>query len=129
MNYTRKFITYFIANAIVLFAASSLASNFIVFGRLEIGPMQALLTAAFGITLATMIVDLLLQDFKITLQADKYLTLELFVNIGALYLLARTPLQNSVGVGITAFWVAIIVGFALSIAQYIAKSLTDARKK
>lgn len=125
MNYTRKFITYFLANLVVLYAASNLASNFVVFGRLEIGATQALLTTAFGVTLAAMLVDLLMQDFNIKLQADKYLTVELFVNIGALYLLARTSLQNSVGVGIVAFWVAILIGFALSLAQYIAKSMTD----
>ena len=128
MNYTRKFFTYFLANLVVLYGASTLASNFIVFGRLEIGAMQALFTTAFGITLAAMLVDLIMQDFNIKLQADKYLTVELFVNIGALYLLARTPLQNSVGVGIVAFWVAILVGFALSLVQYIAKSMTDQKK-
>ena len=125
MNYTRKLITYFIANLIVLFAAHSIANNFIVFGRLEIGTYQAIITTAFGITLAAMLVDVILKDFSVKIQADKYLTLELLVNIGALYLLARTPLQNSVGVGIKAFWVAIIVGFALSVAQFIAKSITD----
>lgn len=128
MNYTRKFFTYFLANLVVLYGASVIASNFVVFGRLEIGTTQAILTTAFGITLAAMFVDLLLQDLAIKLQADKYLTLELLVNIGALYLIARTPLQNSVGVGISAFWVAIIVGFALSVTQFIVKSATDRKK-
>lgn len=125
MKYTKKLVTYFIVNLIVLYAAHTFASSFIVFGRLEIETMQAILTTAFGITLASMLVDILLHDFNIELASDKYLTLELFVNIGALYLLARTPLQNSVGVGITAFWVAIIVGFALSLVQYVAKTVTD----
>ena len=125
MNFTRKFLTYFVANAVVLYAASIIASNFIVFGRLEIGAAQAIATTAFGLTLAAMFVDMILHDLNIKIQADKYLTLELFVNIGALYLLARTPLQNSIGVGIVAFWVAIIVGFALSLAQFVVKGMTD----
>lgn len=125
MYYTRKFITYFLANFFVLYSSSQIVSNFVVFGRLEIGTLQAILTTAFGVTLAAMLVDMLLKDFKIELLPDKYLSLELLVNIGALYLLARTPLQNSVGVGITAFWVAILIGFALSLAQYLVKSLTD----
>jgi hypothetical protein len=128
MYYTRKFITYFIANLIVMYAAYSLAGNFVVFGRLEIGVMQAILTTTFGITLAAMFVDILLKDFGIQIQPDKYLTLELLVNMGTLYLLARTPLQNSVGVGITAFWVAIVIGFALSLAQYLVKTVTDMKK-
>lgn len=125
MYYTRKFATYYIANLLVLIVAQNIASNFIVFGRLEISALQALLTTGFGITLAAMLVDILLKDFSIELTSDKYLTLELFVNIGTLYLLARTPLQNSVGVGIVAFWVAIIVGFGLSLAQYGVKTITD----
>lgn len=128
MYYTRKFVTYLIANMIVMYAASTLASNFVVFGRLEIGALQAILTTAFGITLAAMMVDILLKDFQINIQPDKYLTLELLVNMGALYLLARTPLQNSVGVGIKAFWVAIVIGFALSLAQYLVKTITDLKK-
>lgn len=128
MYYTRKAITYFLANFFVLYASSQIASNFVVFGRLEIGTLQAILTTAFGLTIAAMLVDLLLKDFNIKLQPDKYLSLELLVNISALYLLARTPLQNSVGVGITAFWVAIIIGFALSLAQYLVKTLTDKAK-
>src|SRR3989338_8727019 len=117
MNYTKKFVTYFIANLIVLFIAESIIPQFLVFGRLEIGPIQALLTTSFGITLAAMLVDLLIQDFQIKINPEKYIIVELLVNIGALYILARTPLQNSVGVGIVGFWVAIILGLFLSIGQ------------
>lgn len=128
MNYTKKILSYFVANLVVLYGAHYLAGNFIVFGRAEIGFTQAILTTAFGITLIAMLVDLILKDFNIKLTSDKYMTMELLVNIGALYLLARTPLQNSVGVGIVAFWVAIIIGIALSIAQFLAKTLTDKTK-
>lgn len=125
MYYTRKFVTYLLANTLVLYVAHMYAGNFIVFGRTEIGYLQALLTTAFGLTLAAMMVDLLLKDFKVILKPDSYLSMELLVNIGALYLLARTPLQNSVGVGISAFWVAIMVGIGLSLAQFVAKNVTD----
>ncbi len=120
-----KLLTYFVANALVLYLAHMYAGNFVVFGRTEIGIQQAIMTTAFGLTLASMMVDLLLKDFKVTIQPDSYLSLELLVNIGALYLLARTPLQNSVGIGISAFWVAIMVGITLSLAQYCAKLISD----
>ncbi len=128
MYYTKKLLGYFLANSIVLYVAQSFVGDMVIFGRAEIGPMQALLTTAFGISLASLLVDLLLKDFNIQLQADKYLTLELLVNISAIYLLARTPLQNSVGIGITAFWVAILIGFGLSMVQYIVKNITDTLK-
>ena len=129
MYYSKKLLGYFIANSIVLYLAQALVGDMVIFGRAEIQPLQALITTAFGISLASLLVDLLLKDFNMQLQPDKYLTLELLVNIGAIYLLARTPLQNSVGIGITAFWVAILIGFGLSIAQYITKNVTDKIKK
>lgn len=125
MYYTKKLLGYFLANIIVFYLAQMIVGDMLIFGRAEISPMQALITTSFGIALVTLLVDLLLKDFNIKIQPDKYLTLELLVNIAAIYLLARTPLQNSVGIGITAFWVAIIIGFGLSIAQYVAKNITD----
>lgn len=129
MYYTRKFLTYLLANTTVMYAAHTYAGNFMMFGRAEIGVTQAILTTAFGLTLAAMFVDLLLKDFSIELKPDTYLSLELCVNIATLYVLARTALQNSVGVGITAFWVAIITGIVLSIAQYAVKLVTDTKPK
>lgn len=125
MNYTKKLLSYLVANTLILWIASVLLPNMIVFGRLEIGMYQAILTTAFGLTIFAMLVDILMMDFSIKLQAERYVLLELVVNIGALYLLARTPLQNSVAVGITGFYVAILVGFALSVGQFIVKKFTD----
>lgn len=125
MYYTKKLLGYFLANIVVFYVAQVLVGDMVIFGRAEISPFQALVTTSFGIALASLLVDLLLKDFNFKIQPDKYLTLELIVNIAAIYVLARTPLQNSVGIGITAFWVAILVGFGLSIAQYVAKNITD----
>ncbi|OGK14924.1 hypothetical protein A3H80_01880 [Candidatus Roizmanbacteria bacterium RIFCSPLOWO2_02_FULL_37_19] len=125
MNYTRKLIIYFIVNFVILYLAFLYGSDYIVFGRLEIGSLQAVLTSAFGIAIAIMLLDLIVYDFKIKIPAEKYILAEVLVNIGALYLLARTPLQNSVGVGIVAFWVAIVLGLILSLAQYGVKRMTD----
>jgi len=112
-------------NFVILYLAFLYGSDYIVFGRLEIGSLQAVLTSAFGIAIAIMLLDLIVYDFKIKIPAEKYILAEVLVNIGALYLLARTPLQNSVGVGIVAFWVAIVLGLILSLAQYGVKRMTD----
>ena len=88
MYYSKKLLGYFIANSIVLYLAQALVGDMVIFGRAEIQPLQALITTAFGISLASLLVDLLLKDFNMQLQPDKYLTLELLVNIGAIYLLS-----------------------------------------
>ena len=125
MNYTRKLVIYITSNFLVLYLAHIYASSYVVFGRLEISPIQAVLTTAFGVGIAIMLLDLMVFDFKWKIPAEKYIFAEVLVNIGALYLLARTPLQNSVGIGIVAFWVAIILGFVLSLVQYAVKMATD----
>lgn len=76
-----------------------------------------------------MVFDLLIFDYKIKLDFEKYVVVEGLINIGALYLFARTPLQNSIAVGISAFWIAIVVGLLLSILQYGVKFFVDHRLK
>ncbi len=129
MNYTKKLLAYFAVTTLVLWAFNSFFPDLFVFGRGQIGYWQAVLTTAFGLTLAVMVLDILVFDFKIKLMPQQYLALEGLVNIGSLYLLAHTLLQNSVGVGIKAFWVAILVGLGVSAAQYVVKQFVDHRLK
>lgn len=129
MKATLKLITYFVTNLIVLYLAMMFAGNFVVFGRLEIQPFQALITTAFGLALAITIVDLIITDYNVKVPPERYIILEAIVNVAALYLLARTPIQNSVGIGIVAFWVAIVIGIVLSVVQFIAKQSIDAKRK
>lgn len=129
MKYTKKLLAYFIANVVVFLIANYFVPGFFVFGRGQISYWQALLTTAFGITIAVMLYDLVIYDFKIKLKAQEYIAAEAVVDIGALYLFARTSLQNSVGVGIGAFWIAVLVGFGISAAQYVTKQFVEHRLK
>ncbi len=129
MNYTKKLIAYLLVNTLVLYLVNMFFPEMFVFGRGQISYFQALLTTSFGLTLAVMVFDLLVYDYKIKLDFEKYVVLEGLINIGALYLFARTPLQNSIAVGISAFWMAIVVGLLLSILQYGVKFFVDHRLK
>ena len=129
MKYTRKLIAYFLANTIVLYVINVVAPDFFVLGRGQIPYIQALLTTSFGLTIAVMMFDLIIYDFKIKLPSEYYIVLEGLVDIGALYLFARTPLQNSIAVGIGTFWIAIVAGLAMSIVQYGAKFFVEHRLK
>jgi hypothetical protein len=129
MNYTKKMIAYFIANTLALYILNMFAPDQLVLGRGQISTFQALLTTSFGLTLAVMLFDLMVYDFKVKLDFEKYVVLEALVDIGALYLFARTPLQNSIAVGIGAFWVAIAVGLVLSLVQYGVKFFVEHRLK
>lgn len=129
MNYTKKLVAYLLVNTLVLYLVNMFFPEMFVFGRGQISYFQALLTTSFGLTLAVMVFDLVVYDYKIKLDFEKYVVLEGLINIGALYLFARTPLQNSIAVGISAFWIAIVVGLLLSILQYGVKFFVDHRLK
>lgn len=129
MNYTKKLVAYLLVNTLVLYLVNMFLPEMFVFGRGQISYFQALLTTSFGLTLAVMVFDLLIFDYKIKLDFEKYVVVEGLINIGALYLFARTPLQNSIAVGISAFWIAIVVGLLLSILQYGVKFFVDHRLK
>lgn len=129
MNYTKKLIAYLLVNTLVLYVVNMFFPEMFVFGRGQISYYQALLTTSFGLTLAVMVFDLIIYDYKIKLDFEKYVVLEGLINIGALYLFARTPLQNSIAVGISAFWIAIVVGLLLSILQYGVKFFVEHRLK
>lgn len=125
MNYTKKLIAYFIVNAAILYGINMFAPDAIVFGRGQVSHLQAILTTSLGLMIAVMIFDLIVFDFKLKLDRTTYIMIEALVDVGALYLFARTPLQNSVGVGIEAFWIAILVGIVLSVGQYGAKFFVE----
>jgi hypothetical protein len=127
MNYTKKLIAYSLVTTLVLWLSNYFFPALFVFGRGQIGYWQAILTTAFGLTLAITMLDILVYDFKVKLSAEKYIVAELFVNVVSLYLLAHTLLQNSVGVGIKSFWVASLVGVGRSVAQYVVKQFVDHR--
>jgi len=129
MNYTGKMIAYFVANTLVLYVINMLAPDQFVFGRGQIPYIQALLTTSFGLTIAVMMFDLLVFDFKVKMSSEQYIVMEALVDIGALYLFARTPLQNSIAVGIGAFWMALVAGLAISMVQYGAKFFVEHRLK
>ncbi len=127
MKYTKKLVAYLLVNTLVLWLAHYFIPDSFVFGRGQIGYWQALVTTAAGLTLAVTLFDIIIYDFGIKLKHQEYIALETLVNIGTVYLFARTSLQNSIGVGIGAFWIAILVGLGISGIQYLVKRFVEHR--
>ncbi len=120
MIYTRKLATTFVATFAVFFLAHQLFPGNLVFGNIAIPYFQALLTASFGVALAASLVKPILHDdFGITLTDQKWSSIYLVVNMGFIYLMARTPLSNSVGIGVSGFWVSLILGVVVTLVQYV----------
>lgn len=119
MIFTRKLLTTFAATFVVFFLVNKVSSENLVFGTLFISWLQALLTASFGVALiASCVKPILHDDFGLNLSNRGWMVTYLIVNMGTIYLMARTPLSNSIGIGVTGFWVSLLMGVFVTAVQY-----------
>lgn len=118
MNFTKKLIGFTLVNALVFIIANLYFPDAVVFGNIIIPYWQAVLSAAFGVTLFHIIFEPIAEDLKMTFHKHNWPTVYFVVNTGAIYLLARTPVSKGVGMGIINFFVAIVLGAAVTAVQY-----------
>lgn len=119
MSFTKKLFGFTLVNTLVLYLANLYFPEHIVFGNIIISYWQAILSTAFGVTIAHILFEPIAEELKFVFHKHNWSTVFFVVNTGAIYLLARTPLSKSVGIGIVAFWVVIILGVAVTGAQYL----------
>lgn len=131
MNLTQRLIGFSIASAIVFYLADLLIPNLVEFGNIVVIPGQAILTAALGVGVIAALVDEIARDFNLEFSENAWMFIYFLVNSGTIYVMARTPVSNSIGIGIVAFWVALGLGFFVNLAQFVVwKALqTEAKKK
>jgi len=120
MMFTRKLLTTFIATFIVFFIVNKLFGNYLVFGTMNIPFLQAMLTAAFGVALAASCVKPILHDDAgLNLTDQGWMATYLVINMGVIFAMARTPLSNSIGIGVIGFWVSLLLGVLVTGIQYL----------
>ena len=129
MNFTKRFLGFFVINIIILFIVNSIAADFIEFGNFMISPLHALLNAAFGITIAYILADLILKDLNLKISSQNWIVIHYCINTAAIYLLARTQISKTIGMGIVAFWVAFVIGLIVTACQYGLFRLINKKKK
>lgn len=128
MNFTKKLIGFTLINFIIFYLATMLFPEQVVFGNELINPWQAMVTAAFGVMIAHMIFEPIAEEVKFKHHHENWLLVFFFVNAVAVYFMGRTPFSLGIGIGIQAFWVAIFLGLALDIGQYIVSLLLLTKK-
>lgn len=120
-----KIIGYSISSIIGLYISSVILEKFIVFGNVIIGYAHAIILTGFAIGFISTLVKPITEEYKIKLNQTQNVLLNLCVNIITLYILARTPLSKSFGIGIVSFWVAIAAGCIVYVCQYYAAKLLN----
>ena len=119
MIFIQKFITTFIATIVVFFLMNRLFGDYVVFGMISLPYLQALLTASFGVALAASCVrPILHDDLNWNLSDQGWIFLYLAVNMGVIFIMTRTPLSNSIGMGVRGFWMSILLGLIVTGVQY-----------
>lgn len=120
MQFTKKLAVFTLVNAVIFFIVNLLYPQSLVFGNVIIEKWQGIISAAFGVTIVHVLFEPIAEEFKVTYHKDNWLTVFLFVNTITIYLLARTPLSDAIGIGIVGFWIAIILGILTTAGQYFA---------
>lgn len=125
MNWIKTLVSLTIANFAVMYIANWLGTGYVVFGNAFASPLQAMLTAAIGLAVVVAMVDPVGKYLKIEAEMNVWFLIYLLVNTLTIYLFARTDLSETVGMGIAAYWVAIVLGLFVNLAQYFAWKLTS----
>lgn len=113
------FIAFWLVNAVLILVVGTMAPSAVVLGNQHVGPIAA--AAFFGYMLSTVniLVNPAMDLIKLKLSDPKRLGLLYFaVNTAAVWFLTRSALI--IGVGISGFWWAGVLGLVLMLGQWLA---------
>lgn len=125
MNLIQRFFLFTLVTGVVFSTAALLFAEHLVFGNILASPVQALLASSLIVGFVSAFVD------EIVIKIKEPRNIQLFVhwvaNTIAIYFLARTELSDYFAIGIKSYWVALILGVLVNLAQYAV--LKTASKK
>lgn len=118
-----EFLSFWIINSVVFYTAAAVWPGDVVVGNRYLPAVPAAVFAAFILTFIVEIFQNLLSKRKIKLKGDFQNKLVLFVlNTSAVWLTARGgPI---VGLGITSWRVAVVLGVILTLLKWIVLKLS-----
>lgn len=119
MNFTKKFVLFSITNAVVFYLAHLFLSDYVLFGNAVSSFAQSIFSSSVIVGLIAALVGPFERKRKLKYSTNVRMVMRWAANTLTIYLLARiSSLQSVVGMGITSFWVAIVLGFVTNLGQY-----------
>lgn len=107
-----------IVNVVVLYLGSLLFPTLVVFGNDSIPSLLAVILISILLTILLALVPTIAKTVKLKLNSGVSMYMMYgVVNIAGLWILSK--FAKTLGFGIGSFWVAIMLGAALTIAQYL----------
>lgn len=118
MNFFGRFIDLSLVTAVIFYLAYLFLGQFIVFGNVMSNPAEAIIMSSLIVGFVSSIIVELSRKGVRRYSANAWMLIYWAAISLTIYFIARTPVSEKVGIGITAFWVAIIVGFIVHIGHY-----------
>lgn len=128
MDFAKSLIVFSLTNFVVLVLISLAPGGYLVFGNANSGPQWSLIKTSILIALMVTVFAKVIHLYNMKLHALTFFSVYLCVNVLVLYTLARTEISEIIGVGVSGFWVAVIVGVFLNVVQYKAWKTFLAKK-
>lgn len=116
MKFTNKFLTFSLVTAVIFYLANLLFGKYLVFGNANAAYWQALIVSSLIVGLVSSVVSGYSSKHK--LSPGVWLFLYWALVTATIYGIARSNLSGRVGIGIAAFWVALILGAVVHLAHH-----------
>lgn len=113
---TIKFLGFWAVNAFLIWITASLAPKGLDLGNQHISPILSCIFAGYILSTVDILIEPTLALFKAKVKApEKFTLISILVNTVAFWAVSRLALM--VGVGVSAFWWAAVVGVILALGQ------------
>lgn len=116
MKFTQQFLGFSFATLVVFWLANYFFPQHVVFGNILLNYAAALIVSALLVGFLVAWIGELVSKMKYS--PSQWFLLYWVVNVVVVWAIARTPLSNIVAMGLPGFWVAVLLGLALNVAQY-----------
>lgn len=118
-----KFIIIWLINSLIIWAANALYAGHIVIGTLNMSPMAAVLVSGFFVTVLCKLAKVLFVKFVHLKKTSRWAMFIFYwvINSIVIWLVAR--LAPITGLGISSFYWAFGLGFALNFFQWVTRQI------
>jgi hypothetical protein len=117
MSFLGRVIDFSLVTAVVFYIAYLFLGRLIVFGNVAANPAEAIIMSSLIVGFISAIIVELSKKGVRRFSSNTWMLIYWAAITLTIYLLARTEVSARVGIGISAFWVAIIVGFIVHIGH------------
>jgi hypothetical protein len=128
MSFIGRFIDFSLITAIIFYLLFLFFNKLLVFGNVIANPAEAIVMSSLIIGFVSSIIFELSKKGRRKFSPNAWMLVYWAAITLTIYVMARTQVSERIGIGIAAFWVAIIVGFIVHVGHYSLGHHTHLKK-